>query len=375
MWRQNFKSSLVFPGLVPNFNGTAEKRKNLKIGQKSTNLIFFFPSFQIRMGLQLSSLIIFAAILISFLFTRYISSPMTLSSTISKAPVWFVAHGGPPTLFEVESPPHQHWLKLAKDFKQSNLKGIIFVSAHWQAEREDFNNAAPKQSPKSVLMNTNTSYPLIYDFYNFPAHYYQTKFYSSNSKELQDDVASQLRGQGYHVQGIDRGIDHGVWVPLRASGEQFDIPLLQVSLPISKDPLYDGVAALRLGRALRGLRDKGYSIIGGGQPVHNLRDYMMDKQVIPIKGGSYGKAFSDALTQALVKSGNNELNKEGDPKKWDDAKALFMRPDYLRAHPTSEHLLPALVALGAAEESEEGVEEFKSSDTPSPLMWNMYRIG
>lgn len=368
----------------PRSNKKREReRAQLALQQQTVPFISSLVLLWIQIWMQVASLFssysfiaLLTALSISLAIKQYVGTPMmTLSSTLPKAPVWFVAHGGPPTLFEVASPPHQHWIKLVKDLKQSNLKGIVFVSAHWQAGQGDFSDASAKQSPRSVLLNTNNTNPLIYDFYNFPAHYYKTQFHSNNSKEMQDDVASQLRGQGYHVQGIDRGIDHGVWVPLRASGEKFDIPLLQVSLPISKDPLYDGVAALRLGKALRGLRQKGYSIIGGGQPVHNLRDYMMDRQGIPIKGASYGKVFSDALTQALAKPGNDKVNKEGDPIRWDDAKALFMRPDYLRAHPTSEHLLPALVALGAAEESEEGVEEFKLDDTPSPLMWNMYRFG
>lgn len=297
---------------------------------------------------------------------------MTQAAYTTKAPVWFIAHGGPPTLFEIESAPHQHWLQIGKDLRQANLRGIVFVSAHWQAEDDDFAEAA---SSKSILINNNVSNPLIYDFYGFPQSYYTTRFISSNPTELQQAVAKHLKKEGYIVAEKDRGPDHGVWVPLRASGEHFDIPLIQVSLPVSKTPLEDGTAALRLGRALRGLRRSGYAIIGGGQPVHNLRDYMTARQGTSLKGGDYGQSFAAALTQALAKAGNSELGGDGDPKRWADAKALFGRDDYLRAHPTSEHLLPALVALGAAEESEAGVETFREDGASSPLMWNMYKFG
>ena len=300
------------------------------------------------------------------------NSASTMSSPLARAPVWFIAHGGPPTLFDVQHAAHQHWLKVLRDIKQAKLQGIVFVSAHWQASAGDFADAALRQLPTSILMNNNESNPLVYDFYNFPKHYYEVNFATKNPRSLQDVVSKHLQDQGFHVEQTDRGLDHGVWVPLRAGGDTFDIPLVQLSLPVERDPLNDGIAALRLGKALRGLRRRGYAVIGGGQPVHNLRDFMAFMQGRAGRA-DYGRAFSTALTGALTKVGDGQMNEDGDPARWDDAKALFKRPDYLRAHPTSEHLLPALVALGAAEESEAGVEEFAQDE--GSMTWNMYRFG
>ena len=57
-------------------------------------------------------------------------------------------------------------------------------------------------------------------------------------------------------------------VPLLAAlGESTSIPLVQVSLPGDDSPL----SSIKLGRALGGMRDQGYAIIGTGQVVHNLR--------------------------------------------------------------------------------------------------------
>ncbi|UZJ57096.1 hypothetical protein CBS101457_006416 [Exobasidium rhododendri] len=297
---------------------------------------------------------------------------MSSNAVSSKAPVWFIAHGGPPTLFDKNHGAYQHWLKVVSDMKASNLKGIVFVSAHWQAEAGDFADRSLRQKPTSILMNINQSNPLIYDFYGFPKYYYETKLISKNPQELQDAVSTQLFKEGYHVEETDRGIDHGVWVPLRAAGERFDIPLVQISLPISKDPLSDGVAALRLGKALHGLRDSGYAVVGGGQPVHNLRGYMMSMQGYP-SDNSFGKTFITALTQAVsLKPSSEEVKSSDDDPRWADAKALFARPDYHKAHPTSEHLLPVLVALGAAERSEDGVEEFALNE--GAMAWSMYKF-
>lgn len=264
---------------------------------------------------------------------------------MTPAPVWFVAHGGPPTLYDPQHPAHKHWVRTADSIRQAKLKGIVFVSAHWQAEQGDFLEHKSHIDPKHVLINIDETNPLIYDFYNFPKHYYEAKFNTRNPNELSSAVAQHLKNQGYYVQSTKRGIDHGVWVPLLAAfGERMNIPLVQVSLPVpSGVPKDDGTASLRLGRALKGLREEGYAIIGGGQPVHNLRDFMTARITGQRLTGSntYGETFPPALTDALVhvEDDANQLDEEGDPKRWSQAKSLFARSDYLKAHPTSEHLL------------------------------------
>ena len=59
--------------------------------------------------------------------------------------------------------------------------------------------------------------------------------------------------------------------------------------------------------------------------------------------GSYGGPFLRAHSDALLASGH---------ARWDAAEALTKRPEFKRAHPTTEHFLPALVALGAADDAE-----------------------
>lgn len=291
------------------------------------------------------------------------------------APVWFIAHGGPPTLYQPQHPAHQHWLRLGRDIRRTQPKGIVFVSAHWQAEPEDFldgSNASgatdtngPSSSSASaasrrVLINTDSSNPLIYDFYGFPKHYYEANFASHNPPVLHEAVSAHLRGEGYTVQETQRGIDHGVWVPLLAAfGERgmldgegksvggSGIPLVQVSLPIPRtDPRDDGAAALALGHALRGLRQQGIAVVGGGQPVHNLRDYrLLSGGLSPAAKDHYSQTFPPALTAALLlPSGSAAADASNgsdgsEPTRWAAAKALFSRADYAQAHPTSEHLL------------------------------------
>ena len=55
-----------------------------------------------------------------------------------RAPVWFVAHGGPPNMFDAKHPVYQRWQDIGRDMRQLHrdgvLKGLVFVSAHWEAD-------------------------------------------------------------------------------------------------------------------------------------------------------------------------------------------------------------------------------------------------
>lgn len=301
---------------------------------------------------------------------------MTLPTTVdagtsARTPVWFVAHGGPTTLYNYEHPAYKHWQTIAREVREAKPKAIVFVSAHWQQEPEQ------RQGPKSVSINVAETIPLVYDFYGFPKHYYEEKFETTNPEWLSRSVQTQLESEGYEVEREKRGLDHGVWVPLLAAfGPKLDIPLIQISLPAShpRRPDQDGVEALQLGKALRALREQGYAIIGGGQPVHNLREYFKYSQMGPGARPPYAVSFSAALTQALLPpSDAKDESALKDPGRWDAAKALYLRPDYLQAHPTSEHLLPALVALGAAHSDEAAKEAVDYIE--GAIAWNMYRFG
>lgn len=229
-----------------------------------------------------------------------------------------------------------------------------------------------------VLVNVDESNPLIYDYYGFPKSLYELKFNTQNPSWLSASVMETLKAEGLTPVSTRRGIDHGVFIPLLAGfGEQGQglPPLVQVSLPPEDahgDATQDGVRALRLGKALRALRSQGIAIVGGGQPVHNLRDFQRARQMGQKAIGSYSVPFAQALTAAVCPTSLG-TDDHGEPKRWEAAKKLFLDQNYNSAHPSSEHLLPALVTLGAALDEEEGREEFALNE--GPLAWNMYKWG
>lgn len=84
-------------------------------------------------------------------------------------------------------------------------------------------------------MNTNERAALIYDFYGFPGHYYKQKYPNRGSSQIAEKVMGLLRGKGIEVSGVDRGLDHGIWVPFKVAFDPEDNPL---DIPIVQGPIH-----------------------------------------------------------------------------------------------------------------------------------------
>lgn len=190
---------------------------------------------------------------------------------------------------------------------------------------------------------------------------YKQKVESSNPFNVSSLVLDHLRSGGVAAHPVRRGIDHGVWCPLKVafqrpyleelSPEQrktqpasVDTPsilpstlsLTQVSLPTSDS----SIDSLKLGASLRGLREQGFAIVGGGMSVHNLRDMMRFFAMAGSRGSgklhpnSYSVTFLKALDEAMTVESASR-----DEDKWTKALKLEQRDDFLPAHPTPEHFL------------------------------------
>lgn len=218
-----------------------------------------------------------------------------------------------------------------------------------------------------MTVNTAPS-PLIYDFYNFPAHYYSQTFpHETLNQSGISEVGRALDVAGIKWEGVrGRGLDHGAWVPLKIAFPEAappPAPLLQISLPrpSSADQLERSLA---LGRALAPLREQGYLILASGQPVHNLRDL--------------GKAFNSAgeLDPSLWPCGGPFLKRVG---QWvrdsagevSELEQVRRWPDYKRAVPEDDHFAPVVVALGAGS-AYDGKATVELEQDQGPLGWGFY---
>ena len=132
-----------------------------------------------------------------------------------------------------------------------------------------------------------------------------------------------------------RGLDHGVFVPFKVMYPAADVPMVQLSLNRNRD----ASTHLALGRALAPLRDEDVLIVGSGMSYHNLREFFVDRPEI----NQAAEAFDAWLDGALAE--RDPAARAAKLEQWREA------PGARACHPTPEHLLPLLVAAGAAGDS------------------------
>ncbi|ORY33446.1 Extradiol ring-cleavage dioxygenase, class III enzyme, subunit B [Naematelia encephala] len=268
---------------------------------------------------------------------------MTVPATVKKGDAYFLSHGGPNSISEPKTGAYKGWKDFGRIVTEAQPKGLVIVSAHWE-----------NVGREGVLVNSDSSNPLIYDFYGFPKHFYELKFESHGDPVLLKAVVSALEKAGIPVATEKRGLDHGVWGPFLAAFDgKTDIPIIQVSLPGDSSP----VTTAKLGKALAPLRDEGYAVVGSGQVVHNLRDVFG-------RGGDtsgYAPQYMQASIDAAASS-----------KPLEAAMTLFRHPLYKRAHPTPEHLLPLLISTAAVDEGDE-LETIYAEYSKDNLGWADWR--
>jgi aromatic ring-opening dioxygenase catalytic subunit (LigB family) len=121
-----------------------------------------------------------------------------------------------------------------------------------------------------------------------------------------------------------------MFAPMAVIYPNADMPTMQLSLKAGLDP----VAHFAAGRALAPLREAGVLIIGSGLSYHNLRAFG--------PAGRDAAAAFDAWLQRVLADAD-PARRVAALSEWESA------PSARAAHPREEHLLPLMVALGAAE--------------------------
>lgn len=234
---------------------------------------------------------------------------------MSKAPVFFLSHGAPTFALE----PGVLGVSLGALGRQLNeVEAVLVLSPHWQ-------------TPELRFMSTAAP-ATVHDFGGFPSALYELDYPASGHPQLAAETGRVLTAAGYQpVFDAQRGLDHGAWVPLLHLLPQAQLPVFQVSMPYALDT----VGAYQLGEALAPLRESGVAIVGAGGMTHNLADFRPEGA----KVADYAREFALWVRQSV--SGRN-------------ARSLLdyreLAPHARRAHPTEEHFLPLLIALGAADD-------------------------
>ncbi len=233
-----------------------------------------------------------------------------------QAAALFISHGSPAILLE-------NWRARAflVDFGAEIPKprAILVASAHFE-------------TGEPVLTSARTP-ETIYDFRSPHEELYQIEYPAPGAPELAREVRDLLKKQGLKVT-LDhrRGRDHGVWVPMLLMYPKADIPVIQISIQTERGPGHH----LKLGQALRQLRDDGVMVVGSGSATHNLDRLYSRGYAHETEAPQWVIAFSEWVHERVEKG---------------DISALLnyreIAPFAVENHPGEEHFLPLFVAAGA----------------------------
>lgn len=268
--------------------------------------------------------------------------------TQNRLPTYFLSHGGGPW----------PWLKAERgamyDQLESSLhdvrrelgnapRAILMISGHWEANR--------------FLLSSAARPPMLFDYAGFPEHTYRIRYDAPGDPDLAEEVRDLLERGGVDA-GLDpnRGFDHGTFTVMHTMYPDADMPIVQLSIKTSFDP----AEHLRLGQLIAPLRERGVAIIGSGFSFHNTR------AMVTGTGAEASAAFDRWLTYVLSEASPEERQEQ--LKRWTDAPAARL------AHPREDHLIPLMVALGAAAE-EPGERIYHQGDFMGVITSSSFRFG
>lgn len=242
-----------------------------------------------------------------------------------KLPTYFISHGGGPWPFmedrKADFAGTFAWLQQLPSTLPEPPAAILSISGHW--EEPQFTVAISERPP------------MVYDYYGFPEHTYRIKYPAPGSPAVAKRVSELLARASFGIlEDAERGFDHGTFVPLAVMYPKADVPVVSLSLRAN----LDAGEHIRMGAALEPLRDEGVLIIGSGLSYHNLRQLQQSATAGPVSR-QFESWLTDAVSEASAEKRAQRLTR------WAEAPAARM------AHPREEHLIPLMVAAGAAGES------------------------
>lgn len=240
-------------------------------------------------------------------------------TTAPRMPAVYITHGGGPCFFMDWDPPGA-WDDLREALESigpslpRTPRAILVVTAHWEAD------------PVTIASGERPS--LIYDYGGFPPHTYELTYPAPGAPDVAARAAALLDAAGIGNRlDDDHGWDHGVFIPLKVMFPDADVPVVAMSLHRSLDAA-DHIA---LGRALAPLRDEDVLIVGSGSSFHNFAHF----------GSPLSEPF-DAWLNEVVRT--PAAARAAALSRWEEG------PHARIAHGREEHLIPLMVAVGAADD-------------------------
>ena len=241
--------------------------------------------------------------------------------TARTLPTYFISHGGGPWPYIPEMRTMFRYLeasliRIVHELREEP-RAVLAISGHW--------------TEPELAITSSPQPPMVYDYSGFPPYTYQVQYPAPGDPTLASQTQQLLRDAGF-AASLDptQGFDHGTFTPLVIMYPEANVPVIQLSLKAGYDP----AEHLAIGRALSRLREDNVLIVGSGLTYHNMR-------AMGPSGESASKTFDAWLQQTLLRASPEERTKK--LIDWSSA------PSARQAHPREDHLIPLMVAVGAAE--------------------------
>ena len=266
----------------------------------------------------------------------------------SNLPTYFISHGGGPWPYmtgEFRSnfdKLEQSLIDMRAELRDAP-KAILMISGHWEEQ--------------GLAISSGAQPGMVYDYYGFPEYLYHVKYGAPGSPELAQRVQDLLRAGNIKAR-LDptRGFDHGTFSIMKPLYPSQDIPLVQLSLDAGLDPAFH----VEVGHALAPLRDEGVLIVGSGLSFHHLR------LMWSTDGYEPSRRFDTWLQQTLVHASADE--------RVERLIGWELAPFARAAHPREDHLIPLMVAVGAASD-EPGAVTYHQGDFLGGIAASSFRFG
>lgn len=253
-------------------------------------------------------------------------------------PVLFIGHGSPMNTLETNGYT-KAWRELGRTLPMP--RAILMISAHWY-----FGATAVTAMPSPRT---------IHDFYGFPQALFDFSYPAPGAPDVAQEVAEVVKP---HWVGLDRdqwGLDHGAWSVLAHLYPEAHIPVVQLSINALRPLEYH----LQLARRLAPLRQRGITIIGSGNVVHNLQKVQWNN---PDGAFDWAERFDETVAAQMSTDPGAILK-------------VAEHPDYGMAVPTPDHFIPLLYTAGLADAGEGTAQKIVQGYSLGSISMTCYGVG
>ena len=131
------------------------------------------------------------------------------------------------------------------------------------------------------------------------------------------------------------GLDHGTWSVLCHIYPKADVPVVQLSIDLTKPEAFH----YEIGKMLAPLREEGILIIGSGNLVHNLRAYDWSRRLA--EPFDWAVRFEERVQELLLAADDNPF-----------INYRTLGNDAMLSIPTPDHYLPLLYVIACRKEGD-----------------------